>query len=60
MHYAKHKVERLVKANEMAWVGKHKQVAMYTNHLNWAKIYNRNWIGEVITCGMQLVRGNRR
>lgn len=62
MHYARHKVDRLVKTGEMTWVGKHKQVAMYKHHLTWAKIYNRmhNVMGEVISTGMQLVKGNRR
>lgn len=60
LHYAEHKVKRLVKSGEMAWVGKYHRVAMYKHHLTWAKIYNRNWVGEVLVCGMQLIKGNRR
>jgi hypothetical protein len=60
MHYTASKVARLVKSGDMAWVGKHRRVAMYLHQLSWAKIYNRNVVGEVINCGMQLVRGLRR
>jgi hypothetical protein len=60
MHYSRGKVERLVKAGEMAWVGKHHKIAMYKRHLSWAKVYNRNFVGEVFTAGMQLISGNRR
>lgn len=60
LHYTSGKVSRLVKSGEMQWVGRHKRVAMYKHHLSWAKIYNRNWVGEVLIAGMQLVKGNRR
>ena len=62
LHYSAGKVDRLVKSGEMAWIGRHHKVAMYKRHLSWAKVYNRmhNVMGEVITVGMQLVKGNRR
>jgi hypothetical protein len=56
-HYTKSKVDALVKAGELVWLGKHKQVATFRNARSWIKTYTRNQYGEVITCGMQLVRG---
>ena len=44
-------------AGELIWLGKHKKIAMFKNARSWVKIYTRNRYGEVITCGMQLVRG---
>ena len=51
------KVDALVKAGELVWLGKHKKVATFKNARSWIKTYRRNRYGEVITCGMQLVRG---
>jgi len=56
-HYSKSKADALVKAGELVWLGKHKRVATFLNARSWIKIYRRNEYGEVITCGMQLVRG---
>ena len=47
----------LVKAGELVWVGKHKIAAKLRDAQTWAKVYVRNEYGEVISCGMQLVRG---
>jgi hypothetical protein len=47
----------LVKAGELMWLGKHKKIATFKNARSWVKTYTRNRYGEVITCGMQLVRG---
>ena len=56
-HYSKNEVEKLVKAGELMWLGKHKRMATFLNARSWVKTYLRNEYGEVITCGMQLVRG---
>jgi len=56
-HYSKSKADALVKAGELVWLGKHKKVATFKNARSWIKTYRRNRYGEVITCGMQLVRG---
>lgn len=56
-HYTKSKADALVKAGELMWLGKHKKVATFRNARSWIKTYTRNQYGEVITCGMQLVRG---
>jgi predicted GIY-YIG superfamily endonuclease len=56
-HYSKSKADALVKAGELVWLGKHKKVATFRNARSWMKTYRRNRYGEVITCGMQLVRG---
>ena len=56
-HYTKIKVDALVKTGELVWLGKHKKVATFQNARSWIKTYTRNRYGEVITCGMQLVRG---
>jgi hypothetical protein len=58
-HVAKSTVEALVRDGEMVWLGKHHKVATYRNARAWAKVYNRNQAGEVLSCGMQLV-GNHR
>lgn len=46
-----------MKAGELMWIGKHKKVATFMNARSWVKVYVRNLNGEVITAGMQLVRG---
>jgi len=56
-HYSKIKADELVKEGELVWLGKHKKVATFRNARSWVKTYQRNQYGEVITCGMQLVRG---
>jgi hypothetical protein len=56
-HYSKAKVDELVKAGELIWLGKHKKVATFRNARSWIKTYTRNQFGEVLHCGMQLVRG---
>jgi hypothetical protein len=56
-HYSKNEADALVMAGELMWLGKHKRVATFKNARSWVKIYTRNCYGEVITCGMQLVRG---
>jgi hypothetical protein len=56
-HYSKAKVDELVKAGELIWLGKHKKVATFRNARSWIKTYTRNEFGEVLHCGMQLVRG---
>ena len=56
-HYGKSKVDTLVKTGELVWLGKHKKIATFRNARSWIKTYTRNQYGEVITCGMQLVRG---
>jgi hypothetical protein len=56
-HYSRAKVDGLVKIGELIWVGKHKKVATFLNARTWVKVYTRNAFGEVIFCGMQLVRG---
>jgi hypothetical protein len=50
-------VDVLVKDGELVWLGKHKRLATFRNARSWIKTYTRNQYGEVITCGMQLVRG---
>ncbi|MGB8535424.1 MAG: hypothetical protein WCD57_03345 [Acidobacteriaceae bacterium] len=50
-------MDALVKAGELAWLGKHKRFATFRNARSWIKTYTRNEYGEVITCGMQLVPG---
>jgi hypothetical protein len=56
-HFSKREAEALVKAGELVWLGKHKRVATFLNARSWVKTYVRNEYGEVISCGMQLVRG---
>jgi hypothetical protein len=56
-HFSKSEAEALVRAGELLWLGKHKKIATFKNARSWFKIYTRNRYGEVITCGMQLVRG---
>jgi hypothetical protein len=56
-HYTRAKVDGLVKLGELIWVGKHKKAATFLNARTWIKTYTRNEYGEVIFCGMQLVRG---
>lgn len=56
-HYSKSKVDALVKAGELVWLGKHRKFATFRNARSWMKVYNRNSYGETISCGMQLVRG---
>jgi hypothetical protein len=56
-HYTRSKVNELVKAGELVWVGKHKLAASFLNARSWIKVYTYNEYGEVISCGMQLVRG---
>jgi hypothetical protein len=56
-HYSRAMVDGLVKCGELVWVGKHKKVATFLNARSWIKTYTRNEFGEVISCGMQLVRG---
>jgi hypothetical protein len=56
-HYSKKEADALVMAGELVWLGKHKKVATFKNARSWIKTYTRNRYGEVIFCGMQLVRG---
>ena len=56
-HYGKSKVDTLVKAGELIWLGKHHKCATFKDAKTWAKVYNRNQYGETVWCGMQLVRG---
>ena len=56
-HYTRSKVDTLVRAGELVWLGKHKKMATFKNARSWVKVYTRNHCGEVITCGMQLVPG---
>jgi hypothetical protein len=56
-HYSRKKTEELVKSGELVWLGKHKRLATFRNARSWEKTYTRNQFGEVIHCGMQLVRG---
>lgn len=56
-HWGRSAVERRVHDGAMAWVGKHKRVAVWLTNRSWKKVYNRNRAGEVISCGMQLVKG---
>lgn len=56
-HYTKGKVNTLVKAGELVWVGKHKKAATFRNARSWIKVYVYNEFGEVIYCTMQLVQG---
>jgi hypothetical protein len=56
-HFSRAMVDGLVKSGELIWVGKHKKVATFLNARSWIKTYTRNRFGEVISCGMQLVRG---
>lgn len=56
-HYSKSKVEALVKAGELVWLGKHRKFATFKNARSWMKVYTRNQYGETVSCGMQLVRG---
>jgi hypothetical protein len=56
-HYGKNQVAALVKEGELVWLGKHKKAATFRNARSWIKTYTRNEFGEVISCGMQLVRG---
>jgi hypothetical protein len=56
-HYTKSKVEALVKTGELIWLGKHRKLATYRNARSWMKVYSKNSFGEVVSCGMQLVRG---
>jgi hypothetical protein len=54
-HFKRREVVALVKAGELIWLGKHKNVATYRNARSWVKVYTYNEYGEVIACGMQLV-----
>jgi hypothetical protein len=56
-HYSKSKVDALVKAGELVWLGKHRKFATFKNARSWMKVYNRNQYGETASCGMQFVRG---
>ena len=56
-HYGKSKVDALVKAGELVWLGKHRKCAAFKDAKSWTKVYNRNQYGETVSCGMQLVRG---
>ena len=56
-HYSRVKVNELVKAGELIWLGKHKKIATFLNARSWIKVYVRNEYGEVISCGMQLIPG---
>jgi hypothetical protein len=56
-HFSKSEADALVKAGELTWLGKHKKIATFKNARSWVKVYTRNCYVEVITCGMQLVRG---
>jgi hypothetical protein len=56
-HYSRTKVNELVKAGELIWLGKHKKIATFLNARSWIKVYIRNEYGEVISCGMQLIPG---
>jgi hypothetical protein len=56
-HYSKSKVDALVKAGELVWLGKHRKFATFKNARSWMKVYVRNQHGETVSCGMQLVRG---
>jgi hypothetical protein len=56
-HYKRNEAVALVKAGELVWLGKHKNVATFRDARSWIKIYTRDGHGEVITCGMQLVPG---
>jgi hypothetical protein len=58
-HYAKSKVEALVKSGDLVWLGKHRKLATYRAPQSWAKVYRKNEFGEVLSCGMQLVRGGK-
>jgi hypothetical protein len=55
-HIKRNEAIALVKAGEMVWLGKHKNVARFPDARTWVKVYVRNEVGEVIWCGMQLVR----
>lgn len=56
-HYTRSKVDGLISAGEMRWVGKHRNVATFVNPMTWQKTYQRTPIGEVISCGLQMVPG---
>jgi hypothetical protein len=58
-HYAKSKVEALVKSGDLVWLGKHRKLATYRRPRSWAKVYRKNQFGEVISCGMQLTDGGK-
>ncbi len=58
-HYAKSKVEALVKSGDLIWLGKHRKLATYRSPRSWAKVYRKNQFGEVISCGMQLTHGGK-
>jgi hypothetical protein len=58
-HYRKVDVAALVKTGELVWVGKHKMAAKLRDARTWVKVYVRNEYGEVISCGMQLVPGDK-
>lgn len=55
-HCSKAKVDALVRSGEMMWLGKHRKVATFREPRLWKKTYSKNVYGEVISCGMQLVR----
>ena len=57
-HYKRSEAVALVKAGELVWLGKHKNVATFRDARTWIKVYVRNEYGEVISCGMQLVPGD--
>jgi hypothetical protein len=56
-HFKRNEAVALVKAGDLVWLGKHKNVATYRNARTWVKVYVRNEFGEVIWCGMQWVSG---
>jgi hypothetical protein len=56
-HCKRNEAVALVKAGELVWLGKHKNVATFRDARTWVKVYVRNEYGEVISCGLQLVRG---
>lgn len=56
-HYSRSKVDAMVKAGDLVWVGKHRKFATFRNARSWRKVYNRNTHGETLFCGMQLVSG---
>ncbi|HEX3940090.1 MAG TPA: hypothetical protein VHX11_01245 [Acidobacteriaceae bacterium] len=58
-HYSRNKVDTLVRAGELVWLGKHRKIATFRNARSWMKVYRRNAYGETLSCNMQLVRGGR-
>lgn len=56
-HYSRNKVDTMVRAGELVWLGKHRKIAAFRNARSWMKVYRRNAYGETLSCNMQLVRG---